>query len=113
MTISLEVFDPPMCCPTGVCGPDVNPALVKFQETLRKVQEEYDGRVKVARYGLPHHAEHFARNPLIVKMLEDYGVEILPITILAGRLFKQGEYPDGEDLRGAIEGALAPGNGGV
>lgn len=34
MTISLEVFDPPMCHPTGLCGPEVDPALIRFQETL-------------------------------------------------------------------------------
>ena len=113
MTISLEVFDPPMCCPTGLCGPQVDPALVRFQETLRKVQEEYDGRVKVARHGLPHDAEHFARNPLVFKMLEDFGVDVLPLTLLAGRPIKQGEYLAGEDLREAIEGALVSGNGGV
>ena len=46
-------------------------------------------------------------------MLEDFGVDVLPLTLLAGRPIKQGEYPEGEDLREAIEGALASGNGGV
>ena len=26
----LQVFDPPMCCSTGVCGPQVDPELPRF-----------------------------------------------------------------------------------
>ena len=30
----VQVFDPPMCCPTGVCGPEVDPTLVCFAADL-------------------------------------------------------------------------------
>ena len=30
----VEVFDPPMCCSTGVCGPSVDPALARFSSDL-------------------------------------------------------------------------------
>ena len=29
-TMEVRVFDPPMCCSTGVCGPSVDPVLVCF-----------------------------------------------------------------------------------
>ena len=31
----LEVFDPAMCCSTGVCGVDVDPVLVQFAADLQ------------------------------------------------------------------------------
>ena len=35
----IQVFDPPMCCSTGVCGPDVDPVLVRFAADLAWLQE--------------------------------------------------------------------------
>jgi hypothetical protein len=32
--VTIEIFDPPMCCPTGVCGPTIDPALVDLQEAV-------------------------------------------------------------------------------
>jgi hypothetical protein len=34
----LDVFDPPLCCPAGVCGPRVDPVLPRFAATT--VQQE-------------------------------------------------------------------------
>jgi hypothetical protein len=31
---TLEIFDPPMCCSTGVCGPDPDPRLPQFAADL-------------------------------------------------------------------------------
>jgi hypothetical protein len=36
----LEVFDPPLCCPTGVCGPSVDPDLVRFSADLAWLSEQ-------------------------------------------------------------------------
>ncbi len=32
---TIEVFDPAMCCSTGVCGPQVDPDLARFAADLR------------------------------------------------------------------------------
>ena len=45
----LEVFDPAMCCSTGVCGPSPNPALAPFAADLDWVAAQGVG---VRRYNL-------------------------------------------------------------
>jgi hypothetical protein len=30
----IVVFDPPLCCPTGICGPSVDPKLTRFAADL-------------------------------------------------------------------------------
>jgi hypothetical protein len=35
----IQVYDPPMCCSTGVCGPDVDPVLPPFAGLLHRLQE--------------------------------------------------------------------------
>ena len=45
----LEVFDPAMCCSTGVCGVDVDPVLVQFAADLQWLGEQ---GVEIKRYNL-------------------------------------------------------------
>lgn len=32
--MKIQVFDPPMCCSTGVCDPSADPELVRFAAAL-------------------------------------------------------------------------------
>lgn len=49
MTQKLEVYDPPMCCPSGVCGPFVDPALMQFTADIEWLQRQ---GIAVERYNL-------------------------------------------------------------
>ena len=57
----LEVFEPAMCCPTGVCGIDVDPVLVQFNADLKALEAS---GVTVSRHSLSHDAAAFAAQPL-------------------------------------------------
>jgi hypothetical protein len=57
---TLQVFDPPMCCPTGSCGPEPDPALARFAADLAWLDRQ---GVLVERYNLGREPEVFARNP--------------------------------------------------
>ena len=50
MTTTIEVFDPAMCCSTGVFGPSVDPELARFEADLRWIVTQ---RPKGTRYNLP------------------------------------------------------------
>ena len=43
----LHVYDPPMRCPSGVCGPNVNQELVRFSNDLEWLRQQ---GVDVERY---------------------------------------------------------------
>jgi hypothetical protein len=38
--ITVTVSDPPMCCSTGVCGPDIDPKLAQFAGDLDWLEEQ-------------------------------------------------------------------------
>lgn len=84
----LEVYDPAMCCSTGVCGPDVDPALVAFAADLKWISEQ---GVAVQRYNLGNDAQAFAANPIVVKELQA-GTERLPIIAVDGKIVSTGVY---------------------
>lgn len=85
----LEVFEPAMCCPTGVCGVSVDPVLVQFNADLQALQDE---GIQVVRHSLSHDAAAFAANPTVVKEMEA-GMDRLPIVAVDGRVVSTGMYP--------------------
>src|SRR5512144_147373 len=105
----VEIFDPPLCCPTGICGPTVDPALLDAQEAILRVQSEFDGRVRVERYALGQQPGKFMQQPEVVARLKAQGVAALPITVIGGRAVKEKTYPAYAELRAWVEDAIAPG----
>jgi hypothetical protein len=99
----LEVFEPAMCCPTGVCGVSVDPVLVQFNSDLQFLQE---GGYEVVRHGLSHDAGAFAANAAVVKEMEA-GMDRLPIVTVDGRVVSTGIYPSRAQLMQKL-GTVAP-----
>ena len=56
----IEIFDPAMCCNTGVCGPSVDPELARFAGDLSFLKEN---GASVRRYNLSQEAMAFAKTP--------------------------------------------------
>ena len=90
----LEVYDPAMCCSTGVCGVDVDPALVQFAADLAWVAEH---GITVQRYNLGQEPQAFAASPAVVKEMEA-GMERLPIIVIDGQIVTTGLYPSRAQL---------------
>jgi arsenical resistance operon trans-acting repressor ArsD len=85
---TLEVYDPAMCCSTGVCGPDVDPALVAFAADLKWAGEQ---GVTIKRYNLGQEPQAFMANAAVVKEIEA-GMDRLPIIAVDGRIVSTGVY---------------------
>lgn len=110
---SIQVYDPPMCCSTGLCGPDVDPSLVSFAALLGQLGR--DG-VRVERYNLGQQPMAFVLNPVVKGLLDREGVAALPVVLIDGQVHLRGRYPTDDErealARGATEGA-GPGSGGI
>ena len=98
----LEVFDPAMCCSTGVCGVDVDPVLAQFAADLKWVEAH---GVVVARHNLGQEPQAFAANPAVVKEMEA-GLDRLPILVVDGHIVSTGLYPSRQQLAKKLDIAL-------
>ncbi len=85
----VQVFDPPMCCSTGVCGPQVDPALVRFAADLETLRSR---GVEIERYNLSQGPAPFVENTLVAQAMRA-GTD-LPYVVVDGKLVVQGHYPD-------------------
>jgi len=87
----IQVYDPPMCCSTGVCGPDVDPVLPRFAGLLAQLG---GAGVKIERYNLAQQPLAFVRNPAVKALLDQEGTDALPAIFIDGELALKGGYPD-------------------
>ncbi len=93
--MKIEIYDPAMCCSTGVCGPSVDPELVRIQEALRQIQIQAPA-VQVERYGLASDPQAFVANAAVAELLKTDGPECLPLVFVDQKLICKGSYPDNE-----------------
>lgn len=93
--MKIQVFDPPMCCSTGVCGPTVDPELVRFAVDLDWLKRQ---RVEIERYNLSQQPAAFAGNPVVRDALGMDGNDCLPLTLVAGAVVCRGKYPTRDEL---------------
>lgn len=91
---SIEVFDPAMCCSTGVCGVEVDPVLAQFSADLKWLESK---GVKVMRHNLGQEPQAFATNPVVVREMEA-GMDRLPVIVVDGRIASTGLYPSRQQL---------------
>lgn len=88
----LTIFEGPICCPTGICGPATDPVMIELNETLRKLGENYRD-LKITRASMSFDVALFMQTPLIRDLVRKNGVGILPVTLIDGHIVKQQEYP--------------------
>lgn len=94
MMRKLEVFDPAMCCPTGICGDDIDPVLAEFAADLTWLEEK---GVDVSRHNLGQDPKAFASNPAVVKEMAA-SMDRLPIILVDGHIVSTGMYPSRRQL---------------
>ena len=97
----LEIYDPPMCCSTGVCGPSVDPKLIQFAADLKWLETQ---GVQIARFNLSQNPAAFVENQQVNNALAEQGESALPMILIKNRVIASGEYPNRSQLLAATIG---------
>ena len=91
----IEVFEPALCCATGVCGEDVDQQLVIFSADIDFIRSR---GVDIARYNLASEPQSFAANDTVSAFLHVSGSAGLPLVLVGGVTAMTGRYPDRAQL---------------
>lgn len=102
---TIQVYDPALCCNTGVCGADVDQALVSFAADVDWAKQ---AGAQIERFNLAQQPLSFAENPLVKSALEKAGENALPLVLGDGKLLLSGRYPTREELSEWIGIAPSP-----
>jgi hypothetical protein len=93
--IKVQIFDPAMCCSTGVCGPGVDPVLPRFAADVEWLKTK---GVDVERFNLAQQVAAFTGNPSVKNTLNAKGTKCLPLILVSGAIVAEGAYPTRKDL---------------
>jgi hypothetical protein len=99
--IPVEIFDPPMCCPAGMCGPTIDPVLLDVNEMILALQGE---GIAVGRYQMASDAQAYVSNREVFRLVREKQLAALPITVVKGSVMKVGAYPTLAEVRAALNG---------
>ena len=98
----VEIFDPPMCCPTGLCGPTLDQTLLDVNEMILSLQAE---GFSIDRYQMTSHPQVFLNNPEVMRLVREQQMAALPITVVRGKVIKVGEFPTLTEIKSNLNGA--------
>lgn len=87
---TIEIFDPAMCCPTGLCGVNINPELMRIAVVIDALRKQ---GITVTRHNLRDEPAIFVNNKVVNGCLQENGANALPLTLVDGEIAVSGTYP--------------------
>jgi hypothetical protein len=91
----IQVFDPALCCSTGICGVDIDQEKVTFAANVDWLKS-LGGQIE--RFNLAQQPMAFAENPVVKGFLGRSGAEALPLILVDGEVALAGRYPHRAEL---------------
>ena len=91
----MVIYDPAMCCSTGVCGPSVDKELLRVATVTEALKQK---GADITRFNLSGQPNAFVENRLIHEQLTQHGPDILPVIVVDGAIVKSKGYPTNEEF---------------
>jgi hypothetical protein len=95
LPVDIEIYDPPMCCPTGLCGPTIDQTLLDVSEMIARLQSL---GFRIERYQMSSHPNQFIGNPDVMKLIRSQQLAALPIVMVHGSIISNGRYPTEDEI---------------
>lgn len=91
----ISIYEPAMCCPTGLCGVGIDPELLRISTLLDGLKKN---GVEVERFNLSNSPQEFINNKAVNEFINKNGVEGLPLTLLDEEIAVTGRYPTNDEV---------------
>jgi hypothetical protein len=92
---NMQIFEPAMCCDTGLCGVGIDPELLRISTVLNSLSKN---GVTVERFNLSSAPQVFVTNKVVNNFVREKGVEELPLITLDGEVIMTGRYPTNDEF---------------
>lgn len=99
--VDMEIYDPPMCCPTGLCGPNIDQTLLDVSEMIARLQSN---GYRIERYQMSTHPNQFISNPEVMRLIRSKQLAALPIVMVHGDILSEGRYPSEDEIKAKLNG---------
>ncbi|MGM9992903.1 MAG: arsenite efflux transporter metallochaperone ArsD [Candidatus Bruticola sp.] len=92
---TIKIYEPAMCCPTGLCGVSVDPELLRISTKLNTLKQN---GIEVKRFNLSNAPQEFVNNKAVAEFLQKFGPEKLPVVVVDNKIVIAGHYPSNEEF---------------
>ena len=92
---TVKIYDPALCCPTGICGVNIDPELIRISIVLDNVKRK---GMNIERFNLRDHPQVYVDTKVINDFLMKEGAEKLPATTVDGEIEVVGAYPSNKQI---------------
>ena len=99
VVLDVEIFDPPMCCPTGLCGPALDQTLLDLNETILELKNE---GYHVERYQMKSSPNAFLSQVEVMRLINARQLAALPIVMVRGQVLSSGHYPKLDEIKAVL-----------
>jgi hypothetical protein len=96
----MQIFEPALCCETGVCGASVDPELLRITTVLNTLKQN---GVVIDRFNLNSAPMEFINNTTVNVFINEKGVDALPCAVVDGKIVIEGRYPTNEEILTLLE----------
>lgn len=96
---TMFIYEPAMCCETGLCGVGVDSELLRISTVVGALKKN---GIEIKRYNLSNAPQEFVKNKEVNTLMMNEGVEVLPITVLDGKIIKTGKYPTNDEIAATL-----------
>ena len=99
--MKIEIFEPSLCCSSGVCGPEPNKELIELQNVIQTLGK---AGIEVKRFAINQVPLAFTENPVVKQFITTEGPGQLPLTLVNDQIIKKGGYPTLTEFKVHIPG---------
>ena len=89
------IYEPALCCETGLCGVNVDPELLRISTALNTLKNE---GVVIERYNLNNAPMEFVKSSIVNQYVNEKGVDGLPVVTVDGEIVLAGRYPANDEI---------------
>lgn len=97
---TIKIFEPAMCCPTGLCGVSVDPELLRISTVLNTLKQN---GIEIQRFNLTSAPMEFVKNKAVTEYLQKFGPDKLPVVLVDDFIVIAGRYPTNEEFTSWLE----------
>lgn len=96
----MQIFEPAMCCETGLCGVSIDPELLRVSTVVNTLKSN---GADVERFNLSSAPMEFVTNEAINQYINEKGPEGLPAVLVDGKIVMTGKYPTNEEFAALLD----------
>lgn len=97
---TMQIFEPALCCSTGLCGVGVDPELLRISTVLNTLKQN---GIIVERFNLSGAPMEFVNNKAVNLFLNESGPDNLPVVVLDGKIIISGRYPTNKEFTSLLD----------